>query len=150
MNLIDNATMFKEFNKAHQLFLRYAQTHPKSLAMALCGSTTLVGIVLFKIIDDGHDDYDYNKRNTKQKMTIEEARLIAMLENAKESSWQENVENAVDAQEHFVLPGRQRNVPKFMDKIDQRSFEILQNHHNKIDDERNIKIREEKATHFWK
>ena len=151
----------------HQMFLRYAQTHPKSLGISLLGGTTLMSIILFKIIDDGHEDYNYaKKRSSNQtKMTIEEAKLIAMLENAKESSsWQENVDNAVNAQEQFMLPGRQRKVPKFMDKIDQRSLEILQNQRNKIDDdgdndndEWNRKLKEEDGSgeettsiDFWK
>ena len=102
----------------------------------------MVGIVLFKIVDDGHEDY---KRDPKQKMTLHEARLIAMLENAKESSWQENLENAVEAQEQFMLPGRQRDVPKFMNQIDQRSMEILKNQHDKIDKD---KMRKE-TTRMW-
>ena len=121
------------------MFLRYAQTHPKSLGLSLLGGTTLVSIILFKIIDDGHEDYNYAKKRSNDpnqtKMTMDEARLIAMLENAKESSSKENVENAVNAQEQFMLPGRHRNVPKFMDKIDRRSLEILKKQHHKIDNE---------------
>ena len=124
----------------HQMFLRYAQTHPKSLGLSLLGGTTLMSIILFKIIDDGHEDYNYAKQrsndpNNQTKMTMDGARLIAMLENAKESSSTENVENAVNAQEQFMLPGRHRNVPKFMDKIDRRSLEILKKQHHKIDNE---------------
>jgi hypothetical protein len=66
---------------------------------------------------------------------MEEAQLMAMFENAKESSsWQGNVENTVI---HFMLPGRlhHSNVTTFMDKIDLRSLEILQIQHNKIDDD---------------
>jgi hypothetical protein len=107
-----------------------------------------VGVVLFRIIDDGNDS-DY-KRDSKQKMSLDEARLIAMLENAKESSWRENVETAVDAQERFMLPGRQRTEPKFMNKIEQRSIEILQNQHEKLDEEERKKIeKEENTTSFW-
>ena len=99
-----------------------------------------MSIILFKIIDDGHEDYNYAKQrstdpNNQTKMTMDGARLIAMLENAKESSSKENVENAVHAQEQFMLPGRHRNVPKFMDKIDRRSLEILKKQHHKIDNE---------------
>ena len=96
-----------------------------------------MSIILFKIIDDGHEDYNYARKRSNDpnqtKMTMDEARLIAMLENAKESSSKENIDNAVNAQEQFMLPGRHCNVPKFMDKIDLRSSEILQKQHNKID-----------------
>jgi hypothetical protein len=143
--------IFKELNRAHNTFLRYAQTHPKSMTLALMGGSTLVGVFLFRIIDGGNDN-DY-KRNPKQKMSLDEARLIAMLENAKESSWRENVENAIDAQEQFMLPGRGRKEPKFMDSIEQRSVEILRNHHEKIDEEereRREEEEEENTTSFWK
>eukprot|EP00534_Pseudo-nitzschia_fraudulenta_P010905 CAMPEP_0201216658 /NCGR_PEP_ID=MMETSP0851-20130426/189637_1 /ASSEMBLY_ACC=CAM_ASM_000631 /TAXON_ID=183588 /ORGANISM="Pseudo-nitzschia fraudulenta, Strain WWA7" /LENGTH=142 /DNA_ID=CAMNT_0047506245 /DNA_START=55 /DNA_END=483 /DNA_ORIENTATION=+ len=141
--------IIKELNKAHNLFLRYAQTHPKSLTMGMLGGSTLVGVVLFGIIDDG-DDNSY-KRDPQQKMSMEEARLIAMLENAKESSWRENVENAIDAQEQFMLPGRQRKEPKFMDRIEQRSTEILRNQHNSIDEEEKRKREKgDDITSYWK
>ena len=110
-----------------------------------------MGVVLFRIIDGGNES-DY-KRNPDQKMSLGEARLIAMLENAKESSWQENVENAIDAQEQFMLPGRNRKEPKFMDKIEQRSMQILRNQHEKLDEEERIKRKKEEEgdiTNFWK
>ena len=129
------------------MFLRYAQTHPKSLGLSLLGGTTLMSIILFKIIDDGHEDYNYAKKRNNDpnhtKMTMDGARLIAMLENAKESSSKENVENAVNAQEQFMLPGRHRNVPKFMDKIDRRSLEILKKQHHKIDNEEDDEYEED-------
>ena len=142
--------IFKQLNRAHNSFLRYAQTHPKSMAMALLGGSTVVGVVLFRIIDDGHESH--YKRNPSQKMSLDEARLIAMLENAKESSWQENVETAVDAQERFMLPGRQRTESQFMNKIERRSVEILQNQHEKLDEEERIKTEKEEnnTTSFWK
>ena len=40
-------------------------------------------------------------------MSGDEALVRAMIENAKESSWQENLANALDAHERFVLPGQQ-------------------------------------------
>ena len=141
--------IFKALNSAHNSFLRYAQTHPKSMGMALISGSAFVGIALFRIIDGGNE-IDY-KRAPKQKMSLDEARLIAMLENAKESSWQENVNNAVDAHEQFMLPGRNRKEPKFMDRIEQRSMEILRNHHDKIDEEERRKREEEEGTtSFWK
>jgi hypothetical protein len=42
----------------------------------------------------------------KPVMTMERARLQAMIENAQESSWRENIANATFAQERFMLPGR--------------------------------------------
>ena len=108
-----------------------------------------MGVFLFNIIDGGNDNH--HKRNPTHKMSLDEARLIAMLENAKESSWRENLENAVGAQEQFMLPGRQRKEPEFMDRIERRSIEILRNQHEKVDEEER-RTSEESAdeTSFWK
>ena len=119
--------------------------------MALLGGSTFVGVFLFNIIDGGNDNH--YKRESTQKMSLDEARLIAMLENAKESSWRENVENAVGAQEQFMLPGRNRKELKFMDRIEQRSMEILRNQHEKLDKEerrKREKEEEEGTITFWK
>ena len=56
----------------------------------------------------------------------EEMRLQAMVENALKSSWQENLSNAFDAQERFMLPGRDHGGdPKFLKKIDKKADEML-------------------------
>lgn len=77
------------------------------------------------------------QQNTQQPATIlddtsprpksrEEMRLKAMVENALKSSWQENLSNAFDAQERFMLPGRDHGGdPKFLKKIDKRADEML-------------------------
>ncbi|KAL3942495.1 MAG: hypothetical protein SGBAC_003307 [Bacillariaceae sp.] len=132
----------RKLNDAHRMFLRRAQSHPATLTAAILGGSIFAGVVAFKILDDG-DDY---KRDPKEKMSMEEARLIAMLENAKQSSWQENLENAVDAQEQFMLPGRQHDAPDFMSRIDERSQEILKNQHASIDKQ---KMRKKTDTKFW-
>lgn len=129
--------------RSHRLFLRYAQTHPGSLTIGILAGSTIVGVGLFKLMDDDVTQY---KRDPKQKMSLEEARLVAMLENAKQSSWQENLDNAVEAQEKFMLPNSQRDAPTaLMDSIDQRSKEILKNQHDKVDKERTTK----ESTIFW-
>eukprot|EP00980_Cylindrotheca_fusiformis_P003239 scaffold735_cov116-Cylindrotheca_fusiformis.AAC.9 len=135
-------TINRKLNDAHRLLLKYAQTHPGTLTMALLGGSTLAGIVAFKIVDDG----EAYRRDPSEKMTMEEARLIAMLENAKESNWRQNLENAVDAQEQFMLPNAKREVPDFMSQIDNRSREILKNQHSKIDQERGKKP---STTKYW-
>ena len=78
---------------------------------------------------------------------MEEARMIAMVKEAKENSWQENLENAASAQDRFMLPGRVRDSPEFMSKIDQRSMKILKDQHEQIDRE---KADEDPYTKFWK
>ena len=152
--------IIQKIDHGHQLLLRYAQTHPKSMTGGLVVGTTLFGMGMFKLLDDGDDIAKY-KRDPKQKMSLEEARLIAMLENAKESSFQENIQNVVEAQEKFMLPpewqrDENRNTGRFPssssssplgEKLDQRSYEILRQQHQQIDKERG---RKETNTKFWK
>lgn len=55
------------------------------------------------------DRYNYQKRMVANNdgVTPHEAQLVAMLENAKSSSWQQNLRNAADAQDRFMLPGQE-------------------------------------------
>jgi hypothetical protein len=129
-------------NEAHRVFLNYAQSHPGTLTLAMLGGTTLAGVVAVKIVENG-ESYT---RDSQEKMSWEEARLIAMLENAKESSWTQNLENAVDAQGQFMVPNAEGEVPEFMSKIDQRCMEILKDQHAKIDKERGRKLTK---TKYW-
>jgi ribosomal protein L37AE/L43A len=50
--------------------------------------------------------------------------VVAMLENAKQSSWQENLDNAFEAQEHFMLGSKGRSEPKFLNKIKEHGAEM--------------------------
>ena len=60
-------------------------------------------------------------------MSGDEALVRAMIENAKESSWQENLANALDAYERFVLHGQQGQAqPEFVDKIVERSDRMIE------------------------
>ncbi len=82
-----------------------------------------------------------------------EAQLAAMVENAKSSSWQDNLRNASDAQQRFMLPGRDiedgTDTPEYVKRIDERSQEILRK-----DIERREKERQEASdpttTRFWR
>lgn len=131
-------------NQAHRLLIQYANSHPGTATLVLLGGSTVAGIGLLNIIDNGNDPY---ARDPKEKMSMEEARFIAMVKDAKESSWQENLENAASAQDRFMLPGRQRDSPKFMNKIDRRSKQIMKKQHEEIDRE---KAEEDTTTTFWK
>ena len=86
-------------------------------------------------------------------VTPQEAQLVAMLENAKNSSWQDNLRNAADAQVRFMLPGRDvdegRDKPAYIKRIADRSEEILQEERErkkKEEEERNDPFR----SRFWK
>lgn len=135
-------TINRKLNNALRLLNRYAQSHPATLTLGILVGSLGAGVTALMIFDDS----EKYKRNPKEKMSFEEARLIAMLENAKESSWQENLENVADAQERFILPSRQGgDVPDFMKQIDQRSVEILQKQHELIDKRKQRK----ETTRFW-
>eukprot|EP00566_Odontella_aurita_P035458 CAMPEP_0113547166 /NCGR_PEP_ID=MMETSP0015_2-20120614/12208_1 /TAXON_ID=2838 /ORGANISM="Odontella" /LENGTH=83 /DNA_ID=CAMNT_0000447697 /DNA_START=520 /DNA_END=771 /DNA_ORIENTATION=+ /assembly_acc=CAM_ASM_000160 len=64
-------------------------------------------------------------------MSRDEAVVRAMVENARNSTWRENLENAASAQERFALPGREdlwtgeEKHPDFINKIVQRSDEMM-------------------------
>ena len=81
-----------------------------------------------------------------------EAQLRAMLENARESTWRENLENAADAQGRFMAPGRPGGggeAPEYVRRIEQRSGEILR----REDEERRRRAEDERhgrtETRFW-
>ena len=81
-------------------------------------------------------------------VTRNEAQLSAMVQNAKNSSWQENLRNAADAQERFMLPGRNVDddkVPEYISNISKRSEEIIETKR------REKEIRNDQSlTRFWK
>jgi hypothetical protein len=104
------------------------------------------------------DRYNNNLQNqsvpAKDMMySMNEAQLAAMVENAKSSSWQENLHNASDAQQRFMLPGRDIDndvdTPEYVKRIDERSQEILRE-----DIERRERERQEESdpsrTRFWR
>ncbi|KAI2501244.1 hypothetical protein MHU86_13188 [Fragilaria crotonensis] len=53
-------------------------------------------------------------------MSTNESMVVAMVENAKNSSWRENLDNAFEAQEHFMLGSADRQEPKFLTSIRER------------------------------
>eukprot|EP00536_Pseudo-nitzschia_multiseries_P008086 jgi/Psemu1/19558/gm1.19558_g len=114
---------FRELHRAHRVFLRYAQTHPKSLTVAVVCSSTLVGMVLLRIVDGDGDETVHPHRL----LSPEEAKLMAMVEHAKESSWRENIQTAVNAQEQFMVPGRRprETNSNFLENMEERTHEIL-------------------------
>ena len=83
--------------------------------------------------------------------TRNEAQLAAMLENAKKSSWQDNLRNAADAQDRFMLPGRDvdsgRDAPEYIKRIDKRSEEILQ---TQEEEKNKANEKDPSKTRFWK
>ncbi|KAL3910495.1 MAG: hypothetical protein SGARI_002098, partial [Bacillariaceae sp.] len=100
------------------------------------------GVVLYNALEflspkDTEFDYYDETGHDKRPLTLEQARLQAMIENAQKSSWQENLNNALVAQEKFIL-GNERGEknPKFMKEIDQRSHQLMKEQQAKLQRER--------------
>ena len=88
--------------------------------------------------------------SSSDNVTRNEAQLSAMVQNAKNSSWQENLRNAADAQERFMLPGRNVDddsdkVPEYISNISKRSEEIIETKRREKES-RN----DQSLTRFWK
>ena len=96
-----------------------------TLAASLATGWLCFSMVKRKIVVEEHD---FPRKD--RPLSFEEARLQAMIENAQKSTWQENLDNAMKAQERFMLPNRTHETPAFVEKIDRRSREIVreQNH----------------------
>lgn len=155
-------------NSARRLFIHYAETYPKASTSALLGGTILTCVVMVKAIE-ARDAYkestrigtgdatlqqydDEGKPVAGQQLSVRDAQIMAMIQNAKESTWRENLTNAADAQERFMLPGRQeggegeeKEDPEYVRKIEDRSLEIMKEQQEKVDGEKNRKI----TTRFW-
>lgn len=67
----------------------------------------------------------WEEHEARRSMTQNEAMLAAMLENARNSSWRENLDNAVDAHEHFMLGSEGRDYPKMVAKIRERRDDLM-------------------------
>ena len=63
------------------------------------------------------DEYE-----ARRSMSKNEAMVAAMLENARNSSWRENFDNAVEAHEHFML-GSQGS--ELVGRISERSNDLM-------------------------
>jgi hypothetical protein len=130
--------------RAKQIFLQAARRHPGSLATATIGGFAFAGWLLLTIVESGRHEAPIPGAK-KKPMTLEEARLRAMIENAKESSWEQNLDNAVQAQEQFMLPGRPHETPHYMTKIETRSKEIMKQQQEEMEREKKRKV----TTRFW-
>uniref|UniRef100_A0A7R9WQK8 Uncharacterized protein n=1 Tax=Craspedostauros australis TaxID=1486917 RepID=A0A7R9WQK8_9STRA len=104
-------------------------SHPKSIMAGSMGLTVGSGIILYNLVgrQQQHELRAHLHKNKRHPMTPEEARVRAMIEQAKESTWQENLDRAFAAQDRFMLPGRDfGSSPKFVKQIDERSQQLLQ------------------------
>ena len=142
--------MSKGVERTIRWFLQTLQTHPVSLSTATLTGFTLVGVVIWNTLPNFKPVFmgDGASPVNKQPMTLQEARLRAMIENAKDSTWQENLDNAYDAHENFMLPGRENEMPAFMKNINKRSSKILRNNQDQLEKEKQQRANE--RTRFWR
>jgi hypothetical protein len=134
---------------------RFVQQHAGKLCLGVMAS----GVILYNALEvfspkDTEFDYYDSVGHDKRPLTLEQARLRAMIENAKSSTWQENLNNALVAQEKFML-GNERGEknPKFMKEIDQRSHQLMEEQQEKIQqemkDNQEDPKRRQTTTKFW-
>lgn len=118
------------------------QRFPAFVVGTLVGSLAL-GWISWSVFQRNHIVEEFDSKPAR---TMKEAQLQAMIENAHNSTWQENLDNAMQAQKRFMLPNRRHSEPAFLKKIEQRSREILE------EEEKKTRLEQEaqKESHFWK
>lgn len=147
--------VFQQAQQAIRWWLRRLDTHPLTVTGATVGGFTVTGLVSWSVLEWFERRRGDSATNDQKNMpmSLEEARLRAMIENAQTSSWQENLENASSAQEQFMLPGRPHRKPNFMEKIDKRSVEIMKAQHDELEDEQKRQKERDKqidtSTRMW-
>ena len=139
----------------HRMIERLVQQHAGKLCLGVMAS----GVVLYNALeflspkDSEFDHYD-TVGHDKRPLTLEQARLQAMIENAQKASWQENLNTALVAQEKFML-GNERGEknPSFMKEIDRRSHQLMKEQQEKLQQERKQAEEDPKrrptTTKFW-
>lgn len=103
------------------------QNFPK-FAVGIMASFGIAGALTLKLVAQPPPE----SRGNVEDVTKDEAMLRAMIENAKTSTWQENIENASMAQSRFMLPGstssgsEKDRQDRFINDISQRRDEIME------------------------
>lgn len=110
-------------NNMLRRFVTAVDNYPFSMAVATVGTTTMTGVVVMKATD--RNPYVEQRRP----LSTREAHFRAMVEDAKESSWRENLETAAMAQEQSMMTHGNNADPvalsRFLTKIDARSRKLL-------------------------
>ena len=103
-------------------FVTAVDAHPFSMAIATVGTTTMTGVAILKATSNNSFVEEHRP------LTMQEAHFRAMLENAKDSTWRENLATAAMAQEQSMTHGGredQGKVSRFMKKINAHGRQIL-------------------------
>lgn len=112
-------------------FSRLIQKNFSKVIVASLAGTGLLGLLSFQVVDGRMQASQQHNANgsgdaENREISRDEALVRAMIENAKDSSWKENLNNAVQAHERFMLPGRPTEEPEFLDKVAKKSEKILE------------------------
>ena len=111
--------------------------------------TKTVAIVGFIELKDRIDYMEKGAAATDSSdLSLNEAQLAAMLENAKNSTWQENLHNARDAQDRFMLAQNEdggNGTPEYVKIIHDRRQEMLRD-----EGRRREQAKDSSSTRFWK
>jgi len=98
----------------------------KLTAAALTGSCYLCWHIVQKRVEE-RNVRAYDTVATRE-MSEQEALVRAMVQNALESTPQENLQNAVEANTRFMLPGQPAPRPAFLDKVEANGKQIRKDH----------------------
>lgn len=84
-------------------------------------------------MEEYNDARAKNMIRSRTKKHRESEMVLAMVENAKESSWQENIDNAIYATRRFTLGDADGQEPEFVKKIRRRATAMYAEHRNDSD-----------------
>eukprot|EP00804_Cyclotella_cryptica_P010169 CCRYP_013810-RA/>CCRYP_013810-RA protein AED:0.00 eAED:0.00 QI:236/-1/1/1/-1/1/1/370/148 len=145
-------------NECRRMLRYYAENNPKASTAAMLAATTLT-LTVFVVAIDARDERAARRLNNVNSspmassnptpLSPNEAKVSAMIENARKSTWRENLENAADAHQRFVLSNHDvdhgKELPQYVKRIDERSEELMME-----EEERLQKRRDPSNTWFWR
>ena len=174
------------FRQAQQKIMEVSFSHPITFMTTTVGASVLLGLVCLGVVEKRMEDNlqltneekdmigiggksssgnggDLSRKTSARQqqhrsISREETRVRAMIENAKESDWKQNLSNAIEAQHQFMLPAeskRSMDKPDFIKKIDRRTDEMMKLQEEEdeellLEQRRRDSKRESTSTRFWK
>ncbi|KAL7475986.1 hypothetical protein ACHAW6_001877 [Cyclotella cf. meneghiniana] len=139
-------------DQCRRMLRYYAENNPKGSTAAMLAATTLT-LAVFVVAIDARDERAARRlsklTSSPPPLTPHEAKVSAMIENARKSTWRENLDNAADAHQRFVLPDhdidQDGELPQYVKRIDERSQELMLE-----EEERRKKRTDPSNTLFWR
>ena len=146
------------FRQVQKKIIEISFSHPISFITTTVGASVVAGLICLNIVEKrmeenpqltiedkeqiGYDVKVQNRTTTSSstsQISRETARVRAMIENAKESDWKQNLSNVIEAQHQFMLPNDSKKSlqqPDFIKKIDRRTDEMMKLQHQQVMKER--------------